>query len=85
MNVTTIIWLIMSGLLTIAIVFGMVMFVTRRDFKIDLGGPTPEQARVKVAAATKPVADKADAEVKEVADADHAELARRAHQLASRK
>ncbi len=75
----------LAVILILAAVFGVVAFVTRRDFEIDRGMPTPEQARVKFEEAKKPVEEKASADVTEVENASNADLVRRARELASRK
>lgn len=84
LNGTQIAWLILAGLFTLACIIGMVIFVTRRDFRITIGVPTPEQARVKYSEAEKAIEAETEARKHEVANASLQENVALARAIASR-
>lgn len=77
-------WILVAVAFTLAIVFGAVVYVTRRDFRIDLGAPTPEQARVRIEQAEVKPQQEAEAEAEEIRNATLEEKITRAKSIAAR-
>lgn len=79
-----IVWVLVAGAFTLAIIATVLAYVTRRDFRIDLGAPTPEQARVRVDEAGKQPAADAEAKAQEVRNAPLDDKIARAKSIAAR-